>query len=87
MRTQNSTKKGKITNVRLEKIVDVRTLNTPSHEDDKHTWNAYEPYGESDLAESQYKSAVKKRISKVNRERMKRVLTRKVDWLSVSEMA
>ncbi len=86
MRTQISTEKGKKTNVKMERIVNVKTLDTPSHDDDKQTWNAYEPYGDSDLDESLYKSS-KVRISKANRERMQRVLSRKVNWSVVSGMA
>lgn len=85
MRTQISTEKGKLTNVKIESIVNIKTLDTPSHEDDKQTWNAFEPYGDSDSDESSYKSP-KVQISKANWERMQRVLSRKVNWSAVSKM-
>lgn len=84
MRTQISTEKGKLTNVKLKRIVNIKTLDTPSHIDDRETWNAYEPYGESDVDESMYKAPVKMRISKANRERMRQIISRKVDWSAVS---
>ncbi len=77
MSSNTKTKKGEKTNVKSEKVINFRPLDTKTRKDD-NIWNAMELYGDSDEMEQNYESSTKKltknqerRIAEFKRERMK----------------
>lgn len=84
MGINNKIKTGENTDVMLGKVINFRTIETESRDDDNESWNSLQFYGEDDGKESQYQSPTK--VSSEALSRIKEAKAKKIGYSVLGAM-